>query len=230
VLYNYAKRILQSFDALQNQVKELKHDVSGTFRLATVYSIGLHEIPPYIKRFMQEHPAVNIRVEYRRANQVYDDLIGNVVDLGLVAYPPRDSRLETVPLRKDRLVLVAHPQNPLAALKSIKLKALNGQKLVSFEPDMPTRKALDKLFKDLGVTVQHVMQFDNVETVKGAVEVDAGVAILPEETVEEEVARRTLVAVPLEGSYYREVGAVYKKGKVLSPAMKGFIELLKKQL
>jgi DNA-binding transcriptional LysR family regulator len=179
---------------------------------------------------MREHPTVNIHVEYRRANQVYEDVVGNVVDLGLVAYPARDAKLEMVPLRKDRLVLVCYPQHPMASLKSVKLKALNGQKLISFDPDIPTRKALDKIFKEHGVSVEHVMQFDNVETVKRAVEIDSGVAILPEETVKQEVVKKTLVAVPLETNYYRELGAIYKKDKVLSPAMKAFLELLKQQL
>jgi DNA-binding transcriptional LysR family regulator len=54
-----------------------------------------------------------------------------------------------------------------------------------------------------------------------------GVAIVPEETVLQEVANRTLTAVKLEGNYHRELGVIYKKDKVLSPAMKAFIELLK---
>ena len=64
-----------------------------------------------------------MHVEYRRANQVYDDVLGNVVDLGLVAYPQRDAKLEVVPLRRDPLVMICHPQHPLAKAKSMKLKA-----------------------------------------------------------------------------------------------------------
>jgi DNA-binding transcriptional LysR family regulator len=122
-----------------------------------------------------------VHVEYRRANQVYEDVIGNVVDLGLVAYPTRDNKLEIVPLRKDPLVLICHPQHPLAKSKSVRIKALTGQKFIGFEPDIPTRKALDRILKDHSVQVQHVMEFDNIETVKRAVEIDAGVAIVPRE-------------------------------------------------
>ena len=230
VVYDYSKRLLQSYDAIQSRMQELKGIVSGEIRLATVYSIGLHELPPCVKRFLKDHPNVNIRVEYRHADQVLEDVLGNVVDLGLIAYPPRDPRLELVHLRKDSLVLVCHPQHPFAKLKSIKLKALSGQKFVSFEKHIPTRKALDKIFKEQGVTVNSVMEFDNVETVKGAIEIDAGIAILPEDTIKQETAKRTLAAVTLEGKYLRELGVVYKKGKVLSPALKHFIALLKEAL
>ncbi len=229
-VYAFSKRILQSYEAIQSRMQELKGIISGTIRVSTVYSIGLHELPSCIKQFLKECPEVNVHVEYRRPNQVYDDVLGNIVDLGLVAYPWKDPKIEIVTLRKDPLVLASHPQNPFAKLKSVKLKALNGQKMISFERDMPTRKAVDKLLKDQGISVQHVMEFDNIETLKGAVEIDSGVALLPTQTVQQEVANQTLAAVRLEGNYYRELGVVYKKPRVLSPAMKQFIEVLKKSL
>jgi DNA-binding transcriptional LysR family regulator len=230
VLYDYAKRLLQTYGAIHSKMQELKHVISGTIRLSTVYSIGLHDLPPYVKRFLKEYPEVNIHVEYRRANQVYEDVLANIVDLGLVAYPAPDSRLETVLLRKDRLVLACPPQHPFAKLKKIKFKALNGQKFISFDPDMPTRKALDKIFKDQGVVAEHVMEFDNIETAKRAVEIDCGIAIVPEDTVRQEVANDTLAAIALEGDNFRQLGMIYKKNKVLSPAMKQLIELLKETL
>jgi DNA-binding transcriptional LysR family regulator len=230
VVYDYAKRVLSSFDALQSRLQEIQGILSGNIHVATVYSIGLYDLPPYVQRFMKDYPSVNIHVEYRRANQVYDDVLGNVVDLGLIAFPDRDSRLETIPFRMDRLVFVCHPQHPLAKSKSLKLKSLTGQKLIGFEKDIPTRKALDKIFKDQGVKANYVMQFDNIETVKRAVEIDSGVTILPEETITSEIANQTLAAVRLEGGYSRELAVIHKKGKVLSPAMKKFIELLKKPL
>jgi LysR family transcriptional regulator, transcriptional activator of the cysJI operon len=230
VLYDYSKRLLQAYGAIHSKMQELKHVVSGTIRMSTVYSIGLHDLPPYIKRFLKEYPEVNVHVEYRRANQVYEDVLANIVDLGLVAYPVHDSRLETVALRKDRLVLACPPQHPFAKLKTVKFKALNGQKFISFDPDMPTRKALDKLFKEHGVVAEHVMEFDNIETAKRAVEIDCGVAIVPEDTVRQEVANQTLAAVRLERDHFRQLGVIYKKSKVLSPAMKQLITLLKESL
>ena len=199
--------------------------------MATIYSIGLHVLPPYLKRFLKEYPSVNVHVEYRRPNQVYEDVLGNVVDLGLIAYPARDAKLELVPLRKEALVLICHPQNPLAKLSAVKLRALNGQRFVSFEQDIPTRKAIDKAFREHEVTVEHAMEFDNIETVKRAVEIDSGIAIVPQATIHQEVAKQTLAAVPIEGvDLVRPLGAIYKKNRVLSPAMKEFLRLLKETL
>jgi DNA-binding transcriptional LysR family regulator len=230
VLYDHSKQVIQTYEGLHNKLQEIKDIISGTIRLATIYSIGLHDLPPYLKKFLKAYPTVNVHVEYRRANQVYEDVIGNVVDLGLVAYPTRDSKLEISPLRKDPLVLITHPQHPLAKSKTVKLKNVSGQKFIGFEPDIPTRKALDKILKEHSVEVQHVMEFDNIETVKRAVEIDAGVAIVPQGTVIQEVSKQTLAQVTLEdGDFFRPLAVIYKRNKVLSPAMKQFISILKEE-
>ena len=228
VFYDYSKRILQTCDALHSKLQEIEDVISGNIRVATIYSIGLHVLPPYVKNFMRSYPTVNVHVEYRRDNQVYENVLGNVVDLGLVAYPTRDARLEIVPIRKDRLVLICHPHHEFAKKKSVKVKALDGQKFINFEHDIPTCKAIDKIFKEHRVSVDQVMQFDNIETVKRAVEIESGVAIVPQVTISEEIAIQTLASVELEnGAYTRPLAVIYKKNKVLSPAIKQFIALLK---
>jgi LysR family transcriptional regulator, transcriptional activator of the cysJI operon len=228
VLYEFSKQIIQTYDSLQSRLQEIKDIISGTIRVATIYSIGLHDLPPYLKKFLKAYPTVNVHVEYRRSNQVYEDVLGNVVDLGLVAYPSKDSKLEVVPLRKDMLVLICHPSHPLARNKSIKLSSVSGQRFIGFEPDIPTRKAIDKILKDQNVEVHHVMEFDNIETVKRAVEIDAGISIVPQGTITQEVSKQTLSEVRIEDAeFYRPLAAIYKKNKVLSPAIRQFLSILK---
>jgi DNA-binding transcriptional LysR family regulator len=231
VLYDYGKRIISTCESLHNKMQEIKDIISGSVRVATIYSIGLHDLPPYIKKFMQSYPTVNVHVQYRRSDEVYEDVVSNVVDLGLVAYPTKDARLETVVLRKDPLVLVCHPDHQFAKLDGVKLKTLSGQKFVNFETDIPTRKALDRVFRERGIHVDSVMEFDNIETVKRAVEIDAGVSIVPQSTVPQEISKQTLVAIPIQDAeLFRPIAVIYKKSKVLSPAMKQFISTLKQSL
>ncbi len=228
VLYEYSKQIISTYDSLQNRLQEIKDIISGTIRVATIYSIGLHDLPPYLKKFLKLFPTVNVHIEYRRANQVYEDVLSNVVDLGLVAFPTRDAKVETIPLRKDNMVLICHPQHPLAKSKSVKLAQLVGQKFISFEPDIPTRKAIDKVLRDHDIEITTVMEFDNIETVKRAVEIEAGISIVPAGTIVQEVAKQTLAEVRIDGvDLVRPLAAIYKKNKVLSPAMKQFISILK---
>jgi LysR family transcriptional regulator, transcriptional activator of the cysJI operon len=228
VLYDYSKQILSTYEAMQSNLQDLKDIISGTIRVATIYSIGLHDLPPYLKKFLKTFPTVNVHVEYRHAHEIYEDVVGNVVDLGLVAYPQRGPHWELVPLRKEPLVLICHPQHPLAKQKSIRLAQLQGQTFVGFAANIPTRRAIDRLLKEAKVSVQTVMEFDNIETVKRAVEIEAGVSIVPHTTVVQELAKKTLAEVQLEGGdFSRPLAAVIKKHKVLSPAIKQFLSVLK---
>jgi len=110
----------------------------------------------------------------------------------------------------------------------VKVKALAGQKFVGFEQDIPTRKALDKILREHSTSVHHVMEFDNVETVKRAVEIDAGIAIVPSSTISQELEKRTLTQIKIDDAeLFRPLAAIHKKNKVLSPAMKQFLAVLK---
>jgi DNA-binding transcriptional LysR family regulator len=124
LLYESSKLIIFQFDSLQHQLSEMRNIVSGTIRLSTVYSIGLHELPPYLKRFLREFPSVNVHVEYRRSNQVYEEVIEGTSDLGLVAFPVQKKTLKIEPFRKDRLVLICVPSlTSLRARRSIRFSA-----------------------------------------------------------------------------------------------------------
>src|SRR3954470_24269701 len=228
VLYEFSKQIIQTYDSLHSKLQEIQDIVSGTIRVATIYSTGLHDLPPYIKKFLKAYPTVNVHVEYRRSNQVYEDVLSNVVDLGLVAYPARDPKIDIIPLHKDMLVLICHPQHAFAKTKSVRLTDLAGQKFISFEPHIPTPRAIHKILGEQNGTVQHVSEFDNIETVKRAVEIDAGISIVPHGTILQEISKHTLAEVKIENAeFFRPLAAIHKKNKVLSPAMKQFLSVLK---
>jgi DNA-binding transcriptional LysR family regulator len=227
-LYEASKQIVNNFDMLHHQLEEMRNVVSGTIRVATVYSIGLHELPPYLKRFLKEFPKVNVHLEYRRSNQVYDEILEGTSDLGLVAFPQAKKTIKVEPFRKDRLVLICNPNHALAKHTEVTIKDVAQHKFIGFEPDIPTRKAIDKIFRESDMDIHPIMEFDNIETVKRAVEIDAGISIVPRATVEQEAANGTLRAVEFKGQpYYRPLGIVYKNGRILSPAMKRFLKTLR---
>jgi DNA-binding transcriptional LysR family regulator len=72
------------------------------------------------------------------------------------------------------------------------------------------------------------MEFDNVETLKSAVEIDAGVAFLPKSVVAKELSNGSLVTVPHGGAeIVRPLGVVSRASRVVSPAVKRFLKALK---
>jgi LysR family transcriptional regulator, transcriptional activator of the cysJI operon len=227
LLYEGAREILEKFRLMENRIQVLSKTIAGSLRVATVYSVGLHELPPYLLEFLRRYPAANIHVEYSRANKIYDDLVSGTADVGIVAYPVRRSGIEVIPFRDDQLVLICAPDHPLAKSRKVEISKLARNRFIAFERDIPTRRAIDRVLRQRGVPVEIVMEFDNIETIKRAVEIGAGVSIVPSQTVRGEVHSGTLVAVEMTGGdLKRPLGILCKKGKERTQVMERFIEVL----
>lgn len=226
-VYAECKEIVDRFRALEARLQQPLAAISGTVRVATVYSVGLHEIPRYIKEFIKTHPQVNIRLEYSRTDKVYEACLNNTIDFGIVALPQRRPQIEIVPLREEQLLIVCSPEHALARRKRVSIAKLAGEPFIGFERDIPTRKAIDRLLKQHRVSVNYAMELDNIETIKRSVEVGIGLSILPESAVAQEVRTGMLKALPfLEGSFTRTLGIIHRRGKAFSAAAQEFMGLL----
>lgn len=226
-LHVAAKEILDLYERLDCELQEMKKVISGNIRVSTIYSVGLHELPPFMKRFIKKFPTVNVHLEYRRSNLVYDDVLHNVVDLGVIAYPAKNRELEYIPLLEDELVVIASPEHPISQMETVDLTDLENHNYIGFDNDIPTRKATDQIFRDAKVNILPVMEFDNIETVKRAVEINAGIAIVPKGTVRQETEKGLLTQKYFKNKrFLRPIYIIHRKGRVLTPAMEKFISLL----
>jgi DNA-binding transcriptional LysR family regulator len=228
--YEASREVLQAYAHLEESMRQLSGTVGGTVRVATVYSVGLHELPPVVREFMALYPHAKIDLEYSRTTRVVRDVLSGAVDVGVVAYPERRRGLEIVPLGGDRLVFICPPGHPLARRKKLRAADLQGQNFVHFERDIPTRRAIDRILRAHGVTVQRAAEFDNIETIKRAVEVGFGVAIVPRLSVVDEQRSGQLAVVQLaEPEWTRTVGVVHRSDRTLSIAARKFVELLRER-
>jgi DNA-binding transcriptional LysR family regulator len=223
-----ARDLIARMDALKRELAELNDGVAGSLRVATVYSIGLHVLPPGLSTFYAAYPLVNVRVEYLRTDRIYDALLAGAIDLGIVACPRATPQIEVVPLAGELMVVIAPPNHPLAELAAVAPEALRGLPFIAFDPDIPTRKIIDERLRAAGVVVNVVQAFDNIETIKRVVEIGLGVAVVPEPTVRREVRDGTLVARPLgDGeTFTRPTGILLRKGRAKSNALLRFVETL----
>ena len=188
-------------------------------------------MPQAMKSFLKAYPAVNVRLEYRRTNHVYQACVDGDVDLGIVALPSRRPGLVVLPLRPDELVLALPPGHTLARKKSLTLADLDGERFVAFDRDIPTRKLIDRALRTAGATVEYAMELDNIETIKRSVEAGLGVSILPRAALQTEVRARTLVARKLAGRrFLRPIGVIRQRRRELSPAARQFLDRLTREL
>lgn len=227
VLYQAGKEIIQKYREIEDSLQTLSHSVAGTVRVATVYSVGLYELSSPLKKYLRTFPDVNIHLEYTRANKIYEEVIRGDMDLGIVAYPSKRPQILITPFREDRLVLVCAPQHPFAEFHRFSIKRLNGEKFVGFERDVPTRRALDRIFRRHGIKAQYIMEVDNIETIKRVVEIGSGISIVPELSIAQEVRAETLKVVQFTDEVIvRPLGIISKRGRRFTPAVQEFIDLL----
>lgn len=227
VFYREAKHVLSAYDQLHESLRGIVGKIGGTVKIATVYSVGLHELPPKVGEFMSKFPAAKIDLEYSRGTKVVRDVLNGTVELGVLAFPEPRRGLTITNMPVTKLVLVCPPDHKFAKRSSVKAKDLNGVNLVHFERDTPTRKATDKILKAYGVEVNKAAEFDNIETIKRAVQVGFGVALLPYPAVIEEEKDGQLAVVKLaEKDWVRPIGVIHRSDRNLSLAAKKFVELL----
>jgi DNA-binding transcriptional LysR family regulator len=227
VFYRECKNVLSAYDQLNESLRGLVGKIGGTVKVATVYSVGLHEMPAKVGEFMSKFPSARIDLEYSRTTKVVRDVMNGTVELGVLAFPEPKRGLTVVQMPAHRLVLICQPEHKFAKRAQVKTKELNGLDFVLFERDTPTRKATDKILKAHGVEVKKVAEFDNIETIKRAVQVGFGLAILPQPSITDELRNGQLAMVKLaEKEWTRPVGVIYRTDRNLSLAAKKFVQLL----
>lgn len=230
VFYREAKNVLSAFDQLQESLRGLVGKIGGTVKVACTYSVGLHEMPAKVGEFMSKFPSARIDLEYSRTTRVVRDVLNGSVELGILAFPDPRRGLTIVQMPTDRMVLVCPPGHKFSSRTQVRTKDLDGIDFVHFERDTPTRKATDRILKAAGVEVKKVAEFDNIETIKRAVEVGFGVAILPlPAVVDVEKAGRLAVVKLAEKDWVRPVGVIHRSDRSLSLAAKKFVQLLEEK-
>jgi DNA-binding transcriptional LysR family regulator len=225
--YEGFREVLELYDAVEARVRSLRMEITGVVRVAAIYSVGLHDMSRCMQDFMRRYPKARVRLEYLHPNRVYEAVLNSEVDLGIVSYPAASTEISVLPLRSERMVVVCPQSHALARCEAVTAEHLEGEDFIGFDRDLTIRKEIDRFLRQRSVTIRMVMEFDNIETIKQAVEIGAGVSILPEPTVRREVHSGTLAAIRLIApELKRPIGIIHRSRKLFTPTAGKLIELL----
>ncbi len=231
LLYKAATDIIERYEQLKSELNAMKSSAAGRINVAAIYSIGMHSLPGYVKKFMINYPKVNVHVEYFSADKIYELILAGDIDIGLVAVPKKDKRLDVYDFENEPLVLACSPKHALAQESKVDIHQLEFEQFIGFEKDTPTRIWIDNIFMRYNIAVRSVMGFDNVETIKRAVEINSGISILPQTAILQEVSSGSIKAIGFSNEdFVRPTGIIVRKGKILSKAGRYCIELLCKKV
>lgn len=217
--------ILQLYD---DSKRTIARQAKGILEIGTIESLMAFLLPPLFHRFLQSYPGINLQVNELKEPSILQAVRTGQLDIGiLMDLPINDEDMESVIVRQEHLVLVAHPEHPLNALKHVSVSDLNGQYLIVTEQGCTYRAALERLLGQHGINYQILHEFGNLEAIKQCVSYGLGIALIPRITVTRELSERKLVTLPFahaDITFYTQI--VHHKKKWLSPAIRHLIDLL----
>jgi DNA-binding transcriptional LysR family regulator len=220
--------LLRRRDEFQAALERMKTEVEGTVRVASIYSVGLSEMSQLEQEFSRRYPEAHLDVEYLRPEKVYEAVVTDRADLGLLSYPEATKEVTVLPWRQEEMVVAASPYHALAEKSEVRPEDLNGLDFVGFDEDLPIRRDIDRFLREHHVEVNLTLHFDNLQMIKEAVAHGEGVSIMPARIMEEEVKQGRLVPIPISSlRLYRPVGIVHRRKKRFHRAGQAFLELLR---
>lgn len=224
---DFCRDVLLRQEELEAGIDRLKEESEGTVRVAAIYSVGLSEMTALEREFARRCPRARLAVEYLRPERVWEAVEAGRAELGLMSYAEGTREMAVLAWREEEMVIVAAPGHRLARREAARPEELDREEFVSFDEDLPIRKHVDRFLRERGVNVREAMHFDNIQSIKDAVEHGLGVSIMPARILRAEQAQGRLALVPIEGGgLMRPLSIVHRKKKRFRRAALEFLKLL----
>ena len=218
-----ARQVLLDLEDMSRAISNLTGTVSGTLRIGTSHHIGLHRLPPVLRRFSREYPDVKLDIHFIDSEEAWEAVLHGDLEMGVVTLPPHpDPRLHSQAVWQDPLVFMAAPEHPLARLDRVTLETLTGYSAILPSPVTFTRRIVESLFEEQALTLNISMSTNYLETIHMMVSIGLGWSVLPETMLDDSVVRLNVdTALPV-----RRLGVVTHPGRSRSNAAGAFLDIL----
>ncbi len=218
-----ARQVLLDLEDMGRAISNLTGTVSGTLRIGTSHHIGLHRLPPVLRRFSRQYPDVKLDIHFIDSEEAWEAVLHGDLEMGVVTLPPQpDPRLHSQAVWQDPLVFMAAPEHPLARLKRVPLETLTGYSAILPSPVTFTRRIVESLFEEQALTLNISMSTNYLETIHMMVSIGLGWSVLPETMLDDSVVRLNVdTALPV-----RRLGVVTHPGRSRSNAAGAFLAIL----
>jgi DNA-binding transcriptional LysR family regulator len=226
LLVPYAARVIAAMGDARHAIDELQGLERGLLRIGASTTPGMYIIPRTLANFKRLYPKIEVRLAVKDTRQIEDGVIRNEFDFGFVGGHLAGDEVDVLPWMTDHLALVVPSNHHLARKKSVKLADLRKEMFILREAGSATRAAVAHHLKRADLEVETVMEMENPESVKKAVQSGLGIAFISEFAVETELKAKSLVAIAVNGlDINRELKIVYRKDKHRGRAAQTFIDM-----
>jgi DNA-binding transcriptional LysR family regulator len=225
LLYDRARRILDSVTGLQQELEDFDEGRGGVLRIGSSDTMALYVLPHAVKAFAARLPQKALTLVHRSSDVVAEQVLSGELDAGIVTLPAQAAGLESGPLFEQRIVLAAPRGHPMAGRKRARLADVEGEPLLMLAANTRTGAALRRYFRDRRFEPRAVLDSGSFEVIKRHVAAGVGLGFLPEMTVAAD--EPGVAAVALEAAPSVSIGAVWREGAYQSKAMRTFFEVVR---
>ncbi|ARI76631.1 LysR family transcriptional regulator [Halobacillus mangrovi] len=226
-LLHYVQQVLELMEEAEGKLSQ-KSRMRGTVRIGTVESLAAYFITGTVKLFKEKNPDMRIQLESGLCPNLLEGILESHYDLAVVLEEQiNHPHLNSIPLRREKMVMVASPNHNLAHQENLDVELLQDETLILTEKDCSYRKALENLMKEIGIQARSIISFTSLEAIKQCVVDELGIAMLPEMTVKQELENGRLIRLDFDSDDFgMMIQLVYHKKKWLSPALQEFVNLM----
>ncbi len=225
VLYEYAEKLINLRGEAAGSLSELRELQKGKLIIAANEFTVLYLLP-VLAEFRRVHPMIKITVKRALGSHIPDDVLSYAAEFGVLSYEPQETNLHSVVVFLDELVFVVPPKHPLASARHVSIRQLGAESFVAHIVNSPYREKVIQLFKSQKTPLHMDLELPTLQAIKQFVAMGNGVALIPEISVETELARGELVRIPVrELQLKRKLRLIYRKGANLSHAARAFLKV-----
>lgn len=230
VFYDGCHDVVERYYKLENKLKQNHDERVSIVRVASIYSVGLRHMNQFVDQYAELYSQAQAHMEYLHPDKVYESIIQEEADIGIVSFPQSKRDVNVIPWRQEPMVVACHPEHRLVQQKKVQLRDIADEKFVGFNQGLVIRREIDRFLKQNEVDVNIDLEFDNIESIKRAVEIGSGISILPRPTLDREIQSGSLCALPFATTkFVRPLGIIHRKGRKFNLNITQFIELLQSE-
>jgi DNA-binding transcriptional LysR family regulator len=224
-----AEEVVRRVDAIGRDVAGIGDLRRGVLDMGSIDAASIYVLPGVFRSFRTKYPGIDIRVIVSDSQTLLSALGAGAIELAIVTLPLSGETYQVVPIYNDRMVLVAHPRHELVTSRASRrvLQRVAETGLITYPAKSTTRRLIEKVFIDNGLTLRVSMEMSSPEAIKKLSEAGLGPSILPAKVVAGEVKSGALKVIPTgRVRFVRVLGAVFRDREKLSPSADAFVKLL----
>jgi DNA-binding transcriptional LysR family regulator len=230
VVYEYAQKFISLFSDLEHNLDKLMGAENSDLVIGASTTIGNYSIPCSLWAFKQKNPAVNLRLDIKNSSEIYQGLVNNQYDLGLIEGEMDTGNLIKRKIHEYPLNIITPKEEPWTSMDSVSLEQLTKTPVIIREKESGTRMTFEKFLQQNQIELKKlniITEMTSISAIKSAVQAGLGISCCPDIAVQKEVKQGALLALPIKDfdisiPYY----LIYQPEKFLSSIAKNFIRFV----